>query len=202
MLFMNRLHLRATCGRSFAAAALIIISSGLGIARATTYAPLTFNDLVAKADVIFVGDVVDVRPYVQRTREGSIIRTRVTFRVADPIYGTTSIVEVFDFLGGEINGVGMAVAGMPRFAAGDHRVVFAHRDRSINPIVGFRQGLLDIERDANGVERVLTLDGVPFIGPETLGTDGRRTGATRANSMRLTDFRARIASQVATVHGR
>src|ERR1041384_5969759 len=124
---MHRLHLGATCVRSFAAAALIILSGGLGIARATTYAPLTFNDLVAKADVIFVGDVVDVRPYVQRTREGSIGRARgtvrgagegsiggapVTFRVVDPIYGTTSIVEVFDFLGGEINGVGMAVAGM------------------------------------------------------------------------------------------
>ena len=72
--------------------------------RATTFEPLTFNDLVAQADVIFVGDVVDVRPYTVQTRERTIVKTRVTFRVTDPLYGTSSIVEVFDFLGGETEG--------------------------------------------------------------------------------------------------
>ena len=200
MLSADRLYLRATRVRAFAATVLMAISVGVGIARATTYAPLTFDGLVAKADVIFVGDVVDVRPYVLRTREGSIIKTRVTFRVADPIYGTTSLVEVFDFLGGESNGIGMAVAGMPTFAIGDHRLVFARHDRSINPIVGFRQGLLDVERDVNGVERVLTLEGTPVSGPEAFGASGRRAGATRADAMRLIDFRARIAAQLAAVH--
>jgi hypothetical protein len=181
---------------------LIIIGVGAGTARATTYVPVTFDALVAEADVIFVGDVVDVRPFVLRTAAGSVIKTRVTFRVADPIYGTTSLVEVFDFLGGEINGVGMVVAGMPTFAVGDHRVVFARRGRSINAIVGFRQGLLDVERDANGVERVRSLDGTPVSGPDAFGASNRRTGVTRAPAMRLIDFRARIAEQLAAVHKR
>jgi hypothetical protein len=140
--------------------------------RATTFEPLTFNDLVTQADVIFVGDVVDVRPYTVQTRERTIVKTRVTFSVADPLYGTSSIVEVFDFLGGETEELGMRVAGMPTFAVGDRRVVFARRDRSINPIVGFTQGLMKVTRDAGGVDRVLTIDG--------------------ASVARLSDVRARV----------
>ena len=140
--------------------------------RATSFEPLTFNDLVTQADVIFVGDVVDVRPYTVQTRERTIVKTRVTFSVSDPLYGTSSLVEVFDFLGGETQELGMRVAGMPTFAVGDRRVVFARRDRSINPIVGFTQGLMKVTRDAGGVDRVLTIDG--------------------ASVARLSDVRARV----------
>ena len=140
--------------------------------RATSFEPLTFNDLVTQADVIFIGDVVDVRPYTVQTRERTIVKTRVTFSVSDPLYGTSSIVEVFDFLGGETAELGMRVAGMPTFAVGDRRVVFARRDRSINPIVGFTQGLMKVTRDAGGVDRVLTIEG--------------------ASVARLSDVRARV----------
>lgn len=127
--------------------------------RATSFEPITFNDLVTQADVIFVGDVVDVRAFTVQTREHTIVKTRVTFSVSEPLYGTSSLVEVFDFLGGETPDLGMKVAGMPTFTVGDRRVVFARRDRSINPIVGFTQGLMKVARDAGGVDRVLTLDG-------------------------------------------
>jgi len=140
--------------------------------RATSFEPLTFNDLVTQADVIFVGNVVDVRPYTVQTRERTIVKTRVTFSVSDPLYGTSSIVEVFDFLGGETEELGMRVAGMPTFAVGDRRVVFARRDRSINPIVGFTQGLMKVTRDAGGVDRALTIEG--------------------ASVARLSDVRARV----------
>jgi hypothetical protein len=66
----------------------------------------------------------------------------------------------------------MTVAGMPTFTVGDRRVVFARRDRSINPIVGFTQGLMKVAPDVNGIDRVTTLEGLPVA--------------------RLSDFRARI----------
>ena len=154
-----------------------VIACALGVAAAaqlgaTSFEPLTFDDLVTQSDVIFVGNVVDVHPYTLQVRGHTIVKTRVTFRVDDPLYGTTSLVEVFDFLGGETPDLGMAVAGMPTFAVGDRRVVFARRERSINPIVGFTQGLLKVASDLNGVERVTTLAGAPMA--------------------RLSDFRARI----------
>lgn len=139
---------------------------------ATSFEPVTFDDLVTQSDVIFVGDVVDVHPYILQVRDRTIVKTRVTFRVDDPLFGTSSLVEVFDFLGGETPELGMSVSGMPTFRVGDRRVVFARRARSINPIVGFTQGLMKVARDANGVERVTTLEGAPVS--------------------RLSDFRARI----------
>ena len=149
----------------------LVVGAAAG-AGATSFEPVSFDDLVTQADVIFVGDVVDVHPYLLQTRERTIVKTRVTFRVDDPVYGTSSLVEVFDFLGGETAELGMRVEGMPAFTVGDHRMVFARRDRSINPIVGFTQGLMKVARDASGVDRVLTLDG--------------------AQVARLSDFRSRV----------
>lgn len=159
-------------------------------AAATTYPPVTFTDLVARADVIFVGEVTDVRPLAVTTRDGTIIKTRVIFRVHDPLFGTTSALEALEFFGGEIGDVGMAIAEMPTFAIGDRRVVFARRDRSINPIVGFTQGLLRVSRDAAGVERILTLEGLPLDRPESIGL--ARPGLTVSSPMRLSDFRDRV----------
>src|SRR3954462_6484359 len=132
-----------------AAVALLCLAFFCGArpALATTYAPVTFDEMVAQADMIFVGAVVDVRPYTQETRDGVIVRTRVTFRVDDPVFGTASLVEVLDFLGGEADGQGLRVDGMPQFAVGDRPVVFAHRAQSISPIVGFNQGLMRVSRD-------------------------------------------------------
>ena len=162
---------------------------------ATTYPPVTFNELVTRADVIFVGEVTDARPLPLQTRDGTIVKTRVIFRVADPIFGTTSAFETFDFLGGEWNGLEMGVAGMPTFAIGDRRMVFARRERSINPIVGFTQGLLQISRDSRGIDRVFTLERVPLTAPESIGA--RVLDATSGGPMALADFRARIARALA-----
>jgi hypothetical protein len=155
---------------------------------------VTFGDLVSQADVIFVGDVVDVRPYTLRTRTGTLVKTRVTFRVDDAVYGTSSLVEVFDFLGGEADGYGLAVEGMPKFAVGDREVVFAHRKASINPIVGFTQGLLRIRRDRGGVDRVFTLEGMSLMRPESIGSPTSGLRMAPDSSMTLSDFRSRIVT--------
>ena len=166
-------------------------------AGATTYLPVTFDELVSRADVIFVGEVVDVRPYELDTRDGAVIKTRVTFKVSDPLWGTASLVEVFDFLGGELDGVKMTVAEMPAFAVGDRRVIFARRERSINPIVGFTQGLLQVNRDASGVDRILTLDGVPLASPESIGIRVPAATLPLISPMRLSEFRDRITRALA-----
>ena len=171
--------------------AFCLLALSAAVVSATSYLPVTFNDLVTRADVIFAGEVIDVRPFSLQTRDGTIIKTRVVFRVADPVFGTTSALEVFDFLGGEWGGIGLAVAEMPTFAIGDRRVVFARRERSINPIVGFTQGLLRIERDSTGVDRVFTLDGLPLERTENIGLL-RTPIVGPATPMRLSDVLARI----------
>jgi hypothetical protein len=161
-------------------------------AHGTTYAPVTFDELVARADVIFVGEVTDVRSYPVSTRDGTIVKTRVFFRVSDPLWGVTSAVETFDFLGGHWGNIDLAVGDMPTFAVGERRVVFARRETSINPIVGFTQGLLAVTRDLSGVERVLTLQGVPVGIVEGLGATRQGLLSGPVTPMRLSDFQSRI----------
>jgi hypothetical protein len=185
--------------RAAAVAGLDVVIAGAARLNATSYPPVTFDELVIRADVIFVGEVVDVRPYTLSTRDGEIIKTRVVFRVADPLWGTTSTLEVFDFLGGEIGEVAMRVSEMPRFAIGERRVIFARRDRSINPIVGFTQGVLRVDRDVAGIDRVFTLDGAALAGPETIGAASTAPRPPRAASMRLTDLRSRVTTAIAGV---
>ena len=179
-------------------AAVLLLWSAVP-ALATTYDPVTFTELVARADVIFVGEVVDVRPYPVSTRDGAIIKTRVVFRVQDPVAGTASALEVFDFFGGEYGGIGMAIAEMPRFAVGDRRVVFARRERSINPIVGFTQGLFQVQRDSRGIDRVVTFDGLPLGRPENLGTRTSVLPPIGVPAMTLEEFVERLDRAVAEV---
>ena len=162
-------------------------------AAATTYLPVTFDDLVRRADVIFVGEVTDVRPFVMQSGADTVVMTRVAFSVVDPLFGTSSLVEVFDFLGGQVGDAGMRVAGMPQFTVGDRHVVFARREPSINPIVGFTQGLLRVTRDAAGVDRVQTLDRRPLERVENIGRAAAVTVAA-AVPMRLGDLRDRIVT--------
>jgi len=184
------------CRSSLVMLAMLVFAARA--ANATTYAPATFTDLVTRADVIFAGEVIDVQPFAVDTRDGTIIKTRVVFRVSDPLWGTTAALEVFEFLGGELNGSGMAVADMPTFAVGDRRVVFASRRRSINPIVGFRQGLLEIRRDSSGVDRIFTLDGLPLTQPENIGS-AVRVSPQVEQPMRLADFRDRVLRALSLV---
>jgi hypothetical protein len=135
--------------------------------RATSYASVTFDELVAGSDVIFVGEVTDVRPFPLDTRDGTIIKTRVVFRVSDPLWGTTNALEVFDFLGGEWNDIGMVVAEMPRFAIGDRRGVFARREQSINPIAVSHRDCCEYAATAAAWIACLRLVGHP--------SDNRRT---------------------------
>jgi hypothetical protein len=194
---IDRKRLRRAC---------VVLTVALGLASsvgATTYLPVTFQELVTEADVIFVGDVVDVRPYMLRTRNGTIVKTRVTFRIGDALYGTTSIVEVFDFLGGEVDGIGMAVEGMPKFGVGDRRVVFARRRPSLNPIVGFTQGLLRVQRDGTGVDRIVTLEGLSLVRPESIGSPASSLRLQpQASTMTLSDLRGRIVSALVEAHRR
>ena len=190
------MHLR-TIGRTIALFALFALLALFAppIAHATTFLPVTFDDLIAQSDVIFVGEVADVHPFTLQTREGTIVKTRVTFRVTDPLSGDASIVQVFDFLGGEADGVGLRISGMPTFTVGDRRIVFARHDQSINPIVGFTQGLMRVTRDTSGVERVQTLEGAPIVQPDSIGAPlmiQRAPMSPPGEALRLDDFRTRI----------
>lgn len=169
--------------------------SGLAVpaVQATSFAPVSFQDLVTRADVIFVGDVLNVQPFTVATPEGTAIKTRVTFMVRDAIWGTTQTLESFEFLGGVVGNRELRVAEMPTFKAGDRRMVFASRTRSINPIIGFTQGLMRVSADPSGVDVVQTSDGAPLASLQDIG----RPNTARLRSgraMPLSSLRAQVVT--------
>ena len=174
---------------------LLLLLGGARQGQATSYEAVTFNELVAKADVIFVGDVLDVRPFTVSTPGGTLIKTRVTFLVRDALWGTTSSMESFEFLGGVVGTRGLRVAEMPTFTRGDRRVVFARRERSINPIVGFTQGLMRVGRDDAGMDAVQTADGEPLARTEDVGRV-RSVRLRDARPMALSALRAQIVDRL------
>ncbi len=161
----------------------------------TSYPAITFDELVSQADVIFVGDVPDVRPFVDASPEGPVIRTRVTFVVRDALWGTASTLEILEFFGGEIGDIGMRIAEMPAFKPGERRLVFASRVRGINPIVGFTQGLMRLTQDASGASVVETASGHALTSTEESGRP-RARGAGPARGMTFSALRVRIVDRL------
>src|SRR5713226_5542098 len=80
---MNR-HL-ATLAFVASAVALVLLS-GSG-ATATSIVPLTFDELITRATVIFRGEVVDVRSEWRDSRDGRAIVSLVTFNVESSMKG-------------------------------------------------------------------------------------------------------------------
>ena len=184
---MIRINRRRAC----LALVCLLACGAIQRVSATSYEAVSFSDLLAKADMIFVGDVLDVRPFAIESREGTVIMTRVTFVVRDPLLGTSSTLEILEFMGGELGDIGQKVAEMPTFKPGDRCVVFAKRERSINPIVGFTQGLMRITRDDAGLDVIQTSAGEPLARTEDIGRP-RGAGVRESRPMALSSFRARI----------
>lgn len=175
--------------------ALLLVAGWLPRLSATSYEAVSFGDLLSKADMIFVGDVLDVRPFMADYGRGPVIKTRVTFVVRDALWGTTSTLEILEFAGGEIGDRGERVADMPTFRTGDRRVVFARRERSINPIVGFTQGLMRITQDDTGRDVLETSTGEPLARTEDIGQP-RGAALRDSRPMTLSSFRARVVDQL------
>ncbi len=188
----RRTHLLLTCSLVCAVPLMYVRPARVS---ATSYPAVTFSDLLTRADMIFVGDVLDVRPFVVDNGKGATIKTRVTFVVRDPLWGTSSTLEILESSGGEIGDVGEGVAEMPTFRTGDRRVVFARRERSINSIVGFTQGLMKITRDDAGLDVILTSTGEPLARTEDIGR-ARGAWVRESRPMTLSSFRARIVDEL------
>jgi hypothetical protein len=142
--------------------------------RATTVAPLSFDELVSRADRIVVGQVVSV----ESRAEGDVIRTHVTFRVSQAVKGRASTLVPLTFLGGQVGERGMHVAGMPQFKVGDENVLFfVERTDTVNPIVGFWHGRVRIER-ASGRATVVRHDRTRFSKASALTESAAPAAAT------------------------
>lgn len=140
--------------------ALAMVAALPALARATVVARPTFDQLVERAELIFEGEVVDVRARWDERAGERLIVSDVTFRVARTLKGTASSQVVLQFFGGTVGKYSMQLAGMPAFERGDRSVLFLRNDGGRGyPLVGLMHGRFRVARGPDGVDLVTTFDG-------------------------------------------
>jgi hypothetical protein len=128
----------------------------LNSAYATTVRRLSFDDLVAKAQLIVAGQVTDSRTY--RTSDGKLILTSYTIQVGENIKGKTPTTLTVTTVGGRIGNAILLVSGMPQFDTGENAVLFLEQSGAYTTVVGLNQGKF---RVSNG-EVSNTMAGLSF----------------------------------------
>ena len=86
--------------------------------------PPTFPELVAEAETIARAKVTARECRWATSPTGRVIKTYVTLAVLKTLKGAARETLTLEFLGGELDGEGMRVEGMPQFAVGEIEIVF------------------------------------------------------------------------------
>ena len=174
----------------------LCLLAAAGVARSTTVIPPTFDQLVAEARTVFVGEVMSQRSVMDTSAQGRTIHTIVTFRVEDVWKGTLGAVTQLEFLGGTVGELTLKVSGMPTFAVDQRSVLFVSgAARSISPLVGLSYGRFRVERStSDGIDRVRTNDGrslgaITEIGPQ------RPSSFQSITPMRLSELAAAVRAR-------
>ena len=138
-----------SAARRFVLAALLS-AAPLTALRATSVVAPTFPELVAEAQVIARVEVAAIKPAWVETAQGRVIKTFVTFTVLRALKGQPAATVTLSFLGGEIAGEGMQVAGMPRFTVGQTDILFLSdlTGATFSPLVGLMHGRYRVLTDA------------------------------------------------------
>jgi hypothetical protein len=178
----------------------LLLLAGLTVsvrtAQATTVIPPTFDELVAQAEVIFQGDVTDVKS--QWVGEGAQrhIVSYVTFKVEDALKGTPGQSYTIRMLGGTVDGETMGVSDAPKFKVGDKDILFVQNNGSqFVPLVGIMHGRFHVKRDQTGQEVVSNNENEPVKNVARLGRAAEATDGPEAN-LTAADFKAAVKSKL------
>lgn len=157
---------------------------GLASAQGTTVIPPTFDELVDQAEVIFQGQVTDVRSMWAGEGGQRHIVSYVTFKIEESMKGTPGDSYTIRMLGGTVGEESMGVTDAPKFVVGDRDVLFVQNNGSqFIPLVGIMHGRFHVKRDRAGHESVLTNEGDEVNGLPEFKAAVRNQIAARKGSL-------------------
>ncbi len=172
-------------------------------ARATSVVAPSFPELVNEAETIVRGQVTAVRCAWADSPQGRVIKTYVTFAVEKRLKGTAPDELVLQFLGGEVDGQGMAVQGMPQFTAGKREILFiAGNGVRFCPLVGMMHGRYRVLTDATTARDYIARDdGVPLASEADVqlpqgGTTAANRGKLAATALTPAAFEQKISAEI------
>src|SRR5438128_967529 len=176
--------------------------------HATTVVPPTFEEMTDRAELVFVGKVVELKAEWQVAGTNQAIFTLVEFHTEEILKGTAAASIRLRFLGGMVGGVSLEVVAVPKFEAGDRVLLFVEGNGvQFCPLVGVYHGKFAVRKDdKSGRDIVFMHDGKPLRDVAEIGAgEGAQFGPKRAKlsipverePMSLDDFKARIRSHLA-----
>ena len=139
----------------------VSILAGLAPLYATSVQRLSFDDLVAKAQSIVEGSVVNAQTV--RSSDGKLILTNYTIQVEESLKGSNKKTVTLTTIGGRIGNTVLHVSGMPVFQTGEKAVLFLEQAGAYTTVVGLNQGKFTISNGqiANSVAGLSFSDGAP-----------------------------------------
>ncbi len=172
-------------------------------ARATSVTPPTFAELVAEAQLIVRARIDAVRAAWVDTPQGRVIKTYVTATTLKPLKGSVPTTLTLQLLGGELDGHGLRVAGMPQFQPGQEEYLFVNGNGArFCPLVGMMHGRYRVLTDAaTAREYVARDDRLPLVSEHDVQLPQPATGPvlrlrTPASALTPLAFEQRIALEV------
>lgn len=150
--------------------AFTFLASALALSATTIKQP-SFAELARGADQVVHGKVISVRSFWADVQGRPVIRTAVAVEVIESIDGLAAGQTLnLRLLGGEIDGKGLRVDGMPQFGTNEEMVLFVRGNgRQVCPLLGWRHGQFMVERPAGGAaNRVMRVDGSPVTGAPSI----------------------------------
>ena len=189
-------------------ACLLLVVLGAATTQAMTLVARSFDELVARADTVFKGQVAAKTSLWVGDGESRHIATRVTFQVEESYKGDASPEQTLEFVGGTVEGTTLKIPGMPEFEVGQVAMLFVVGNGvQFCPLVGVTQGRFHVVKDAaSGTEQVFTDDHLPVANTAALGQFDE-AGIPRlkhlkdngAQPMTAAAFKAEIIGKVATL---
>jgi hypothetical protein len=178
--------------------AAVVFTAAMPGLRATTVEAPTFEGLVARAQVVFLGETTGVRSAWVSTPSGRAIVTVVTFNVLRVLKGELGGRTQLEFLGGTVGEYRMEVAGMPKFRVGDEDVLFVdERGRPVSPVVGVSHGRFRVMEDPATKRRSVARHNFePLAGVSDIGTAAAPPRVSSARAMSLAAFEDAIGREV------
>jgi hypothetical protein len=135
------------------------------IGMSTTVIPPDFKTLVGRADVIFDGEVTQVRSAWVGEGDQRRIKSYITFNLLKVLKGKPESPYVLTLLGGTVGNVTMQIEDVPKFSVGDRNLLFVvNNGKQFCPLVGIMHGYYHIKKDnaSGGEEYLLKADKTPL----------------------------------------
>lgn len=134
--------------KTLSAAALAVLLAAVANTRATTVTKISFDQLCARAEIVFGGVVTSVES--RRDAGSDVIHTYTTFgRIEWIVGGNAGDSYTLRSIGGCVEQDCLKADGMPSFEVGRQYVVFVRDNgRVACPLLGWWQGGFEVVRDS------------------------------------------------------